>query len=95
MAVIHHRASRAGPDWGRGRSGVVAETPRGLGRRSRDRPNSRRPTSPYVPSIGRAWLLDPVTEVSGMRDYAQRLHFTPQGFRGMASPTEGEPISAA
>ena len=25
----------------------------------------------------------------------ERLHFTPQGFRGMASPTEGEPISAA
>ena len=70
MAVIHPPASRAGPDWGRGRSGGVAETPRGLGRRSLHRPNSRRPTSLYVPSIGRAWLLDPVKEVSGMRDYA-------------------------
>ena len=40
------------------------------GRRSLDRPNSRRPTSPYVPSIGRAWLLDPVKEASGMRNYA-------------------------
>ena len=71
MAVIHPPASRAGPDWGRGRSGGVTEDPsRDFGHGSLDRPNSRRPTSPYVPSIGRAWLLDPVKEASGMRNYA-------------------------
>ena len=71
MAVIHPPASRAGPDWGRGRSGVVAIWSLvGLRCGSLDRPNSRRPTSLYVPTIGRAWLLDPVKEVSGMRDYA-------------------------
>ena len=67
MFNVHPPASRAGPDWGRGRSGGGTEDPsRAFGRGSLHRPNSRRPTSPYVPSIGRAWLLDPVTEVSSM-----------------------------
>ena len=72
MAVIHvPPASGSRARLGTRASGGSDWRPeRDFGRRSLHRPNSRRPTSPYVPSIGRAWLLDPVKEASGMRNYA-------------------------
>ena len=87
-------ASRAGPDWGRGRSGVVTQTREGL---------ALIPGPTQLPTADLA--LRPLHRaglVAGPRKggvlYArlrERFHFTPQGFRGMASPTDGEPISAA
>ena len=96
MAVIHPPASRTGPDWGRGRSGVVSDLVPGW-------PAHADPCTDPTPD-GRPRFTSPpwgglvIGPRNGGVQYVtlrERLHFAPQGFRGMASPTDGEPNTAA
>ena len=95
MAVIHPPASRAGPDWGRGRPGVVTQTREGLARIPAP---TQLPTADLAlrPRRRAGWVAGPRNGGVRYVRLRERLHFTPQGFRGMASPTDdGEPATAA
>ena len=96
MAVIHPPASRAGPDWGRGRSGVVVIWSL-VDLRSRIPGPTQLPTADLALRPHHRAGLVTGPRNGGVRYVMlrERLHFTPQGFRGMASPTEGEPTTAA
>ena len=96
MAVIHHRLAEQGLT---GDAGVRGEWMFWslVGLRPRIPGPTQLPTADLaLRPLHRAGL------VAGPRNggvrYArlrERLHFTPQGFRGMASPTDGEPATAA